>query len=378
MKRNYLAVLLAVLFLCPFSLHATCALAVSAQSAVLMEAQSGQIAYQKDAQTKRKPASTTKIMTACVVLEAISDLTSEIKVDARAVGVEGSSVYLKANEKITIENLLYALLLSSANDAAEALAYAVSPTIEAFADRMNDLAKRIGLNDTHFMNPHGLDHQDHYTTALDLARLTRYAMQNETFCRIVSTKKHTVQNDEGTLTRVMVNHNRLLRAYPDAVGVKTGFTKKSGRCLVSAAKRDGVTLIAVTLNAPNDWADHSAMLDYGFSLYENRCLLEAGEVSYDLPLTQGSEQTVRLSNVQAVYKTVKKTASTKEIVIEAPKFSFAPVENGAVLGCAKVYLDDECVAEVPLTAQHDVAKTKPTPKWKKWFGFFKGKEIEPR
>ncbi len=377
MKRNYLAMLLAILCLCPFSLHAE-SLSVSAQNAVLMEAQSGKIIYQKDATAKRKPASTTKIMTACVVLEAIPDLQKEIAVDARAVGVEGSSVYLKANEKITVENLLYALLLSSANDAAEALAYVVSPSIEAFADRMNDLAKRIGLDSTHFMNPHGLDHQEHYTTALDLARLTRYAMQNETFCRIVSTKKHTVQNDEGTLTRVMVNHNRLLRTYPDAIGVKTGFTKKSGRCLVSAAKRDGVTLIAVTLNAPNDWSDHSTMLDYGFSLYENRCLLEADEVSYDLPVTQGSEQTVRLSNQDAWWQTVEKTAKTKKIVIEAPEFAFAPIEKGAILGQAKVYLDGECVAQVPLVAQNDVAKTKSTPKWKKWFRFFKGKEIEPR
>ncbi len=372
MKFKVLPLLFAVvLFAQALVLPAYAAKDVSAKSAVLLEMESGEVVYEKDADCRRKMASTTKIMTACVVIDAVPDLQTQVAVDARAVGVEGSSVYLKAGEKMSVEDLLYALMLSSANDAAAALAYAVSGSIETFAARMNDLATSWGLCNTHFTNPHGLDAEEHYTTAKELAIITRHALQNETFCRIVSTKKHICKNDDGTLTRVFVNHNRLLRSYDGAVGVKTGFTKKSGRCLVSAAKKDGVTLIAVTLNAPDDWADHAELLDYGFAQYEHKVLLKENEVQFDLPVTAGQAQTVRLSNTDAVSATVKQSAHKIEYKIEAEQFAFAPVAKGDILGKAKVLVDGVCVGEVPLYAQDDVAKTAEVPKHRWFYRLFK-------
>jgi D-alanyl-D-alanine carboxypeptidase len=161
-------------------------------------------------------------------------------------------------------DLLFGLMLRSANDAAAAIAYEISGSIEAFADKMNEKAESLGLTDTHFTNPHGLDDKEHYTTARELAIITGEALKNDTFLQIVSTKKQIITNSDGE-SRLLINHNKLLNMYENTIGVKTGFTKKSGRCLVGAAERDGVRLITVTINAPDDWKDHTALFDYGFS-----------------------------------------------------------------------------------------------------------------
>ena len=221
-------------------------------------------------------ASTTKIMTALVAIENCP-IDKMVTVSPEAVGVEGSSVYLKANEKISMESLLYALLLSSANDAAAAIAYEVAGGIPEFAELMNEKAKSLGLENTHFANPHGLDDAEHYTTARELALIARAALENETFSKIVSTKKKTISIHDGEESRLLVNHNRLLFEYDDVVGVKTGYTKKCGRTLVSAAEKDGVHLIAVTLSDGNDWVDHRAMLDYGYEKIECVTLCKAGD-----------------------------------------------------------------------------------------------------
>ena len=208
-------------------------------------------------------ASTTKIMTALAVLEALP-LTATVTVPAEAVGTEGTSAYLKEGEILTVGDLLHALLLQSANDAAVSLAIAADGSVSAFADRMNRMAQALGLSQTHFQNPHGLDADGHYTTAYDLALLSAYAMRTPALADIVMKKSYTCRT---TLAlRVFSNHNKLLRLSPDAVGVKTGFTKKSGRCLVGAAKRDGALLVSVTLNASNDWQDHLTLWKLGFSL----------------------------------------------------------------------------------------------------------------
>ena len=261
---------LSLLTFCPLRVNAEepATPSVSAESAVLIEAQSGNVIYSKNTDQRLPMASTTKIITALTALSQAHPDTV-ITANADAVGVEGSSIYLVEGEALTLEQLLYALLLESANDAAVAIAIGVSGSVEAFAEQMNLLADVLGLQDTHFVNPHGLDHEDHYTTASELAKLTRYALQNELIREIVGTRKTTIPHPGEVGTRLLVNHNKLLRLYEDCIGVKTGFTKRSGRCLVSAAERDGVTLIAVTLNAPNDWNDHTAMLDYGFAKYES-------------------------------------------------------------------------------------------------------------
>jgi D-alanyl-D-alanine carboxypeptidase len=207
-------------------------------------------------------ASTTKIVTAVIALTEL-DSDKIIEVDKRAVGIEGSSVYLEEGEMLSAKSLVYATLLSSANDAAAALAYEISGDIPSFAMKMNELAASLGLQNTNFTNPHGLDDKEHYTSAHDLALLTAYAIKNPLFLEIASTKRAEIISS--LKNRTLVNHNKLLSSYEGCVGVKTGYTKKSGRSLVSAAERNGKMLISVTINAPDDWIDHKRMLDFGFS-----------------------------------------------------------------------------------------------------------------
>ncbi len=264
--------------------------AVSAKSAVLLDASDGRILFEKNAVCRMSMASTTKIMTALVALESAS-LDSVITIPSAAVGVEGSSIYLTVGEKLTLRELLYAVMLSSANDAATAVAIAVGGSVEGFANKMNAAAARLGLADTRFVNPHGLDADGHYTTALDLARLTAYALNVPEFRDIVSTYKHEIAGPSGK--RLLFNHNKLLKNYDGCIGVKTGYTKKTGRCLVSAAERDGLTLVAVTLAAPDDWRDHKAMLDYGFEFYDRVFLATAGQELATMPAVGGATVSLR-------------------------------------------------------------------------------------
>lgn len=256
---------------------------VSSFSAVVIDAHTGEVLFEKNKDVRRGPASTTKIMTAITALE-YADASKNIRVDKRAVGVEGSSVYLKDGQTMTLEALLYALMLQSANDAAEAIAYGLCGEKERFTELMNKKCESLGLRDTHFENPHGLDGETHYTTAHELAKIAAYAMKNEVFRKIVSTKAKKLTINELPVT--LVNHNRLLREYNDITGIKTGFTKKCGRTLVSSAKRGNVELICVTLGAPDDWRDHRAMLDYAFGLYEFRTL--AAPYEFDITLPDGT------------------------------------------------------------------------------------------
>ncbi len=242
--------------------------AVSAQAAIVTELVSGRVLYSKNAETRLPMASTTKIMTALVALEEKGDKIDEVfEISDAAAGVEGSSMYLEKGEKMTLRELLYGLMLSSGNDAAVAVSEAVAGSVDAFVDLMNDKAKEIGLKNTAFANPNGLPDDSHYSSAADMARLTEAAMKNEVFAQIVGTKSFTVSGDGKAYPRTLTNHNKLLSMYDGCIGVKTGFTKAAGRCLVSAAQRDGMTLICVTLNAPSDWSDHSALYDYGFENY---------------------------------------------------------------------------------------------------------------
>ena len=218
--------------------------AISAESAILIDADSGRVLFEKNAHTKRGIASTTKILTAIVVLENASS-DEVVNVSYKAANTEGSSMYLKSGEKITVENLLYGLMLNSGNDAATALAEHTAGSVEEFAKLMNKKAKEIGMNSSSFANPHGLDNENHYSTAYDMAMLTKYAMENKTFKNIVGTKTKIAKNENGDY-KYLTNHNKLLSIYEYCLGVKTGFTKKCGRCLVSFSEKNGVKLIAIT------------------------------------------------------------------------------------------------------------------------------------
>lgn len=325
---------------------------VSAHAAVLIESSSGEIIFEKNAQEKLPMASTTKIMTAIAALENAKP-EEIVKVSGKACGVEGSSIYLVPGEELTMEQLLYALMLESANDAAAAIAIAVSGSIDAFADLMNETAARIGLTDSHFTNPHGLDNEMHYTTAADLAKLTAYAMQNEAFRKIVSTQKYTIPTADGTGIRVLLNHNKLLKLSDDVVGVKTGFTRHSGRCLVSAAERDGVSVIAVTLNAPDDWQDHINLHELGFSAYENFTLAEPGEFLIEVPCPGTPDGTITLVNKEPFSRCLK-TGTEIRSVVECEHMLYPPVSAGDSCGFVSFYVDDVLLGSVLLYAAETV------------------------
>lgn len=331
----------------------------SAQAAVLINAHTGDVLFRQNENARLPMASTTKIMTALVVLEALSPSTP-VTITSASVGVEGSSIYLTEGEVLTVEELLYALMLSSANDAAVALAIAVSGNVEAFSERMNQKADALGLEDTHFTNPHGLDDPEHYTTAYELAVIAKEALSHELLRTIMSTERKTIPHNGAEGVRLLLNHNKMLRTYDGAIGVKTGFTKKSGRCLVSAAERDGVSLIAVTINAPDDWRDHTAMLDYGFSLYDTLELCPSGAYEAPLWVVSGEHEYVIVKNTDSLVLSLPKSRGTLRCVVELPRFVYASVNKGDILGYLTYY---EIAADgtqvrlgsVPLVAQYDVA-----------------------
>ena len=338
---------------------------VSAKAAIGIEASSGEIFYSKNIHTRLPMASTTKIMTAIIAIEE-GELSDTVTVNKDAVGIEGSSIYLYEGERLTLEELLYALMLESANDAAMAIAIHVAGDIESFVMLMNDKAAELGLENTHFDNPHGLDSNGHYTTAYDLGIIAAYGMKNPDFRRIVSTYKMVIPLANGDGARVLINHNKLIRNYDGAIGIKTGYTKKSGRCLVSAASKNGVELICVTISAPSDWQDHEGILDFGYSIYERRTLAAEGEISLSLPVINGKDSEITLCNSLDVFSTVRQDDEIKA-VIEAPRFVFAPVSKGETVGRIVYIQNGKIIGESPLVAQNSVHQTKN----KGFFGIFK-------
>ncbi len=339
---------ISLLFSLAFLCMQACALEVSAKNAVLIEYESGDIIFSKNSSCRAPMASTTKIMTAIVAIEN-GDLDKRIKIPSEAIGVEGSSIYLQDGEELTLRELLYALLLESANDASVAIAIEIAGSVEKFAEMMNDKARELGLEDTNFTNPHGLDDESHYTTAYDLAKIARYAMQNPCFCEIVSTKKEIIPSLDGQ--RVLINHNKLLKSFEGAIGIKTGFTKKSGRCLVSCAERDGVRLIAVTLNAPSDWNDHAIMLGHGFNEYEHLSLADVGDYVLSLHCVNGRKDEIICGNLSALGITLKKGLSEQiSARFECERFLFAPIKQGTRVGRIVYSINGDEIASLDICA----------------------------
>lgn len=337
MKIRAAAVFLAAaLFLCPNSAARVNALGLSAQSAVLMDAASGRVLYAKSEDDRSLIASTTKIMTALVVCEQCNVL-DRVEIPKEATGIEGSSMYLVPGEVMTVQDLLYGLMLHSGNDAAVALAIYCGGTVEGFVELMNEEASRLSLSGTHFQNPNGLDAPEHYSTAHDLAVLTAYAMENPIFAQTVSTK--SVQ----AAGRALTNHNKLLWRYDGAEGVKTGYTKAAGRILVSSAKRDGRRLIAVTINAPDDWNDHARMLDYGFSQFTETTLAEVGDLLLTVPALTGEQVTV-LAGEDFSYPLAEGEQVT--FLIPAPGFLYTAPRRGESAGYVLAQVNGKTVARL--------------------------------
>jgi len=248
---------------------------ISAEAAALIDVESGRLLYSHNGDKRMRIASLTKIMTAIVAIES-GDLSDIVKTSRRAAGKEGSSIYLRVGEEMSLHNLLYGLMLRSGNDAAVAIAEHVGGSEEGFVHLMNEKARELGLENTHFMNPHGLDHDDHYSSANDLAKLTAYALRNPVFREIVKTRVKKVPNPYAEWDHIWINKNKMLRLYEGADGVKTGYTKLAHRCLVSSATRNGQQLAVVTLNDGDDWADHRRLLDWGFQHYPLQTIVEEG------------------------------------------------------------------------------------------------------
>ncbi len=356
MRKNHPSKII-VIFLLTAAILLSCAafftvsansVSTGARAATLYEPESGRFLYSKNAHERLGMASTTKVMTALITAENLP-LDKTVCVPKVAEGTEGSSAYLKEGEEFTVEDLLFALLLQSANDAAVTLACAVAGSVEAFALLMNDKADALGLEDTNFTNPHGLDSEEHYTTAHDLALIAAAALENEAISRIVKTKKHTVEKDD--ITRVFYNHNKLLSLYDGAVGVKTGYTKATGRCLVGAAQRDGVKLISVTLDAPNDWSDHARMLDFGFSITENRLLMKASDFLRQIPIEGSEKSSVTVGLKDDVRAVFLKTDAEPELEVLLSERLEAPIKEGDTVGNLIFTLDGKQVAKAPIVAK---------------------------
>lgn len=351
------AALLAAILFIPYA-----AGAVSAEKAIVVDGLTGRVLYERRSDEKSLIASTTKIMTALVVCEQCNVL-DRVAIPKEAVGVEGSSIYLKEGEVLTVQELLYGLMLHSGNDAATALAIYCGGTVEGFVQLMNDKAHRLGLKNTHFVNPHGLDAPEHYSTAEDLASLASYAMKNPLFRSTVSAK--TVRIGD----RFLRNHNKLLWSVEGADGVKTGFTKAAGRILVSSACREGRRIIAVTINAPNDWKDHSAFMEEGFSRYCVQTLVSQGQCLGTIQVAGGMAGQVQLFAAED-FNFAMAEGETWELVLPDPGFVYAPVAQGQMAGYAHIFVNGAAVGKITLEYGDtvEVEREISRPWWKKLLG----------
>ena len=351
------AALLAAVLLYPGN-----AFAISAQKAILMDGQTGRVLYEKRADEKSLIASTTKIMTALIVCENCNVLEL-VHIPKEAVGIEGSSMYLQEGELLSVQELLYGLMLQSGNDAATALAIYCSGSVEAFAELMNKKARKLGMHSTHFVNPHGLDAKEHYSTARDLAVLASFAMKNPIFAQTVSTKNVTVGN------RYLTNHNKLLWQVEGADGVKTGFTKAAGRILVSSAKHSGRRLVCVTIDDGNDWADHKDLYEDGFFHYHREQIITCGQKLGTLQLFSGQEDTVDVIAAEDFYFALAQ-GETVSTVLSNKGFVYAPAVEGADAGFAHICVDGKPVGKVKVVFDKTVEQKIPEKKsfWDRIFG----------
>lgn len=328
---------------------------VSSHSACVIDIDTGRILAAKNENEKSEPASITKIMTALIALEN-ADIKKVVTIPSAAAGVEGSSIYIKAGEKYSLEDLLYGLMLRSGNDAATAIAIDVAGSVDAFVEKMNQKAQELGCTGTHFNNPHGLPDEKHYTTAHDMALITAAALRNDTFVKIVSTKNYTAEPDGAGETRSWQNKNKLLGQYEGAIGVKTGYTKSAGKTYVGAAERNGIRIAVVVLGAKDMWGDAATLLDDAFASYQQVDLIKDGQSTGVTPVLEGLSSEVEGITEGSLSKTLTKEEQERIVtkcVYQTPLY--APVAKGDIIGSMQVYLDDEMIGSVPIVAAADVA-----------------------
>lgn len=329
---------------------------VSAKSAILINAATGGVIAEYNGYERLPMASTTKIMTALLLAEQ-PDLSKTIVTTKEMVTVEGSSMGLMEGDTVSYRDLLYGMLLASGNDAANTTAICLGGSIEGFAEMMNAKAAELGLNDTHFVTPSGLDDEEHYTTAYDLARLAAYAMENPAFYEAASSESAVLNYGNPPYRRTLSNHNKLLSRYEDCIGVKTGFTKKSGRCLVSSAERDGVRLIAVTLNDGDDWDDHEQLLDYGFESLDKKEV--DSRAPGDIAVIGGNVESLKISSENPQLPLLENEVGKVTQKVFIAQFVYAPVTVGAEVGRVEYYYDGRMLESVPITAEEEAVPLPP-------------------
>lgn len=349
--KKILAVLFAFSIVLNFGVKAD---AISAKAAVVINGDTGEILFSRNANDRLPMASTTKIMTALLLCE-IADLSKTIVTTKEMVTVEGSSMGLQVGDTVSYRDLLYGMMLASGNDAANTTAIALSGSVPEFVKLMNKKALELGLKDTHFETPSGLDGIEHYTTAYELALITKYALQNEDFAKAVKAESATLCYGNPPYKRTLTNHNKLLKAYDDVIGVKTGFTKKSGRCLVSASKKDGKFVIAVTLNDPNDWADHRALLDLGLAALQT-VNVTPEQSKIKIPVQNGDKDFIELE-ISSKSFSLKETEDLRAVVL-SPEFLYAPINKGDKISKVYYYVSDQLILAENITSPINIKQTK--------------------
>lgn len=352
--------ILLIFLLCIFKSMPIYAIDISAKSACLISADTGEIIYAKNENEKMSMASTTKIMTGLLAAES-GRLFETVTISENAQNQEGSSIYLRSGEKILLEDLLYGLMLNSGNDAAVAIAEHLTGSIETFSEEMTARARQIGAVNTCFKNPSGLEENGHFTTAFELALIGAEAMKNDIFKEVVSTKSKTATSEDGKIF-YFTNHNKLLKGYDGANGIKTGFTKAAGRCLVSSAEKNGIRLVAVTLGAPDDWNDHKKMLDYGFSRVRKELAVKKGQILRRIK-KDACEYTFS-ANEDVVISAASELKLKLEVCM--PKSLPVPISAGEKAGVLRIYNGERLIKEVDIVSNSDIEEQ---------FSFVKSKYI---
>lgn len=367
--KKLISLIICVVLCVPVCVRAEEKPVTGAESFVLYCPQNGSVILSENAQKRMKPASTTKLMTTLLTLEA-AKADNRTVTFTREMAAEGSSMYLKFGEKVRLSDLAAGMMMCSGNDAANAAAIAIGKTPEGFAKLMNKRAKQIGMERTRFVTPSGLDDDNHYTTAYDLALLMAAGLDNPDFRALTSRKSVSVSFAEPKDKIVSYNnHNKLLRLDSRCIGGKTGYTTAAGRCLVSAAEKDGVTLICVTLNDKNDWDDHTALYDYGFSALS---AYSPGKVQTEIPCVggEGDSVTAACQNTATLILNPDENKRVKQVII-ADAFLYAPVKKGSTVGSVEYRLDGRLLKKYKLTAQNEIKIQKvKTGFWQKIKEFF--------
>lgn len=321
----------------------------SAKAAVVINGYTDEILYSQNCNQRLPMASTTKIMTALLLCELGGDLSKTLVTTREMVTVEGSSMGLQVGDTVSYNDLLYGMMLASGNDAANTTAIAIGGSVDGFVNLMNERSAKMGLKNTHFVTPSGLDAEEHYTTAYELALIAKEALNNEQFAKAASSKTARLFYGNPPYNRTLTNHNKLLKMYDDVVGVKTGFTQKSGRCLVSASKKDGKFVIVVTLNDGNDWQDHRMLLDLGLSKVESK-VFSPKQNTITLNVTNGE---VLILNVPSATISISEN-SCVDYVINLPQFIYGNIKKDQQIGAISYYCNGDLLCELPIESTVEI------------------------